>query len=149
SSTAAARLGDTVNLYLLVAVATTLLLNALAIFGIRRWNPTREASPGPVAEPKPAGDSLEERLGQPKSARAKPTASPRGCLDATRAVWDYPIIWREMRTWAYGRKVVFVRGAYVLLAAAAIAALYLMASTDEGITRYGGTLATVPLFVLS
>src|SRR5262249_39871493 len=46
-------------------------------------------------------------------------------------------------------KVMFVRGAYLLLAAAAIAALYLMARTDEGITRYGGTLAMVPLFVLS
>jgi hypothetical protein len=142
------------------------LLNGLAILGVRRWNPTREASSGPV-EPafSPSGvqRQVSSHLGTPEAHTTdrglEAHATVRG-LEAhatverwdaprTRPVWDYPVIWREMRTWAYGRKVVFVRVAYLLLAAAALLSLYSMARSDEGLTRYGATLATVPLFVLS
>ncbi len=102
-------LADTVNIYLLVAGGAAVLLNALAIFGVRRWNPTREAARGPQEE---HPDAVSNR------ALGRTRLSPRQDAHATRPVWDYPIIWREMRTWAYGRKVVFVRMAYLLLAAA-------------------------------
>ncbi len=42
-------------------------------------------------------------------------------------MWDNPIIWREMRTWAYGRKILVVRLAYLVLFALAAAGLYLEA----------------------
>ena len=32
----------------------------------------------------------------------------------SREVWDNPILWREVRTWAYGRKVLAIRVAYLL-----------------------------------
>ena len=44
----------------------------------------------------------------------------------SRRVWDNPILWREAVTWAYGRKILFIRGAYWLLAACAIFAIYSM-----------------------
>ena len=34
---------------------------------------------------------------------------------AHRVVWDNPILWREACTWAYGRKIIAIRLAYVLL----------------------------------
>jgi ABC-type transport system involved in multi-copper enzyme maturation permease subunit len=159
-------LENAANAYLLVAAAAAVLLNGLAILGIRRWNPTREAARGPqeehpaaVAEPAagqaagllPAQDAQAADRVYPLRQPDRQTAHLTHRQDArgTREVWDYPIIWREMRTWAYGRKVVFIRAAYVLLAAASIAALYLMSRGEEGITRYGAALATLPLFVLS
>ena len=33
----------------------------------------------------------------------------------TRRVWDNPVIWREIRTWAYGRRILVVRLAYLAL----------------------------------
>jgi ABC-type transport system involved in multi-copper enzyme maturation permease subunit len=187
-------LADTVNLYLLSALAGSVLLNAVAIFGVRRWNPTREAARRPEEEDAVGQTSLPgvslpsvslpgvslpsvSLPGVSLPSVSLPGVSLSGAslpgdpllvtpdADAkhrdaryqahradpygTREVWDYPIIWREIRTWAYGRKVVFVRLAYLLLAAASISALCLMARTDEGITRYGAALATLPLFVLS
>jgi hypothetical protein len=160
-------LSSAVNVYLLVAIAAAVLLNALAIVGVRRWNPTREAARGPEEEhPGAVSDRAEQAAqlapGQDAHAPGGPDVYPARYPDrqeaylahrqdsrGTREVWDYPIIWREMRTWAYGRKVVFVRAAYLLLAAASITALWLMAQSDEGITRYGAALAALPLFVLS
>jgi hypothetical protein len=37
----------------------------------------------------------------------------------TREVWDNPIIWREVRTWSYGRKILAIKLAYVVLVALA------------------------------
>jgi hypothetical protein len=34
-------------------------------------------------------------------------------------VWDWPVLWREMRTWAYGRRIVIVRAIYLLTFVAA------------------------------
>ena len=42
----------------------------------------------------------------------------------TRRVWDNPVIWREIRTWAYGRKILVVRLAYLVLFALAAGSLY-------------------------
>ncbi len=143
-------LTDPVNVYLFVVAGAAVLLNALAIFGVRRWNPTREAARGPEEHPEVVSGAASGQIArEPYGQNAQATSLPGPDADVTRPVWDYPIIWREMRTWAYGRKVVFVRAAYVLLAAAALTALFLMARSDGGITRYGATLATLPLFVLS
>ena len=72
--------------------------------------------------------------------------APRG---RTRHVWDNPIIWREMRTWCYGRKIVAIKLGYLALVAAAWAALYVMAHGERGLTLAGGGLALIPLFVVS
>ena len=67
---------------------------------------------------------------------------------ATRQVWDNPIIWREIRTWAYGRKVLAIRLAYLLLAA--LSALGLHAAVSGGSPDRGAiALALAPILVLS
>jgi len=43
-----------------------------------------------------------------------------GVVRPPRDVWNSPVIWREMKTKAYGRKVIFIKLAYVIVAAFAI-----------------------------
>ena len=39
-------------------------------------------------------------------------------------MWDNPVIWREIRTWAYGRKMIALRLAYLALFGLAAGWLY-------------------------
>ncbi len=75
--------------------------------------------------------------------RTAPTAVSGRGLRATRAVGDNPILWREVRTWAYGRKVVFIRLVFALLCGAAGWALWSTARE-----RTPTSAETVPLIVL-
>lgn len=103
---------------LLVAIALTLL----SIRMLRIWNPSRERRGGnpeaeeavvsggglasggfPVAEEPPARDLPLTARRQVKAWKSR----------APRRVWNNPVLWREMRTWAYGRKVLLIRLAYL------------------------------------
>jgi ABC-type transport system involved in multi-copper enzyme maturation permease subunit len=103
------------------------LLNIVAVWRVRVWNPSREImiADATANESRGAGQggaaatTTSEHhwsLASAKSAPATtlPPVAARG-LRRTREVWDNPILWREIRTWAYGRKVLPVRAAYVLL----------------------------------
>lgn len=108
------------------SLTMTVLLNAIAIRRVRVWNPSREllatstASTPPANEGGPphawslralhnsaADDELER-------SRTNDAVAARG-LRASRNVWDNPVLWREVMTWAYGRKVLFVRLFYTAL----------------------------------
>jgi hypothetical protein len=64
-------------------------------------------------------------------------------------VWDNPIIWREIRTWAYGRKILVIRLVYLLLFALAAGSLYWMARQGQLTTTSHAAIALAPLFLLS
>ncbi len=134
------------DLYLVIATGLSLLLNGLAIALVRVWNPSREARPT-IAE---AED--ETRLSAAEHhwrlAEARGVASPE-ILVNTRRVWDNPILWREVRTWAYGRKMLLLRLAYLLLFAASAAALHWTLSAQRSPSVAPVASAIVPLFVLS
>jgi ABC-type transport system involved in multi-copper enzyme maturation permease subunit len=70
-----------------------LLANGVAVLRLRVWNPSRTFS-----------DSRTET--------EAPDAAVRG---ATRRIWSNPVIWREICTRAYGRKMVFIKLAYLVL----------------------------------
>ena len=63
-------------------------------------------------------------------------------------MWDNPIIWREIRTWAYGRKVLVIRLAYLVLAALAALGLHAAVASDSP-DRGAVSLALAPIVVLS
>ncbi|MFM9114993.1 MAG: ABC transporter permease [Planctomycetota bacterium] len=102
-------------LYLACTGLLLVTLNLIAILRVRVWNPSREVMIGQKL--------TEEEPELPASSAADPEQARLGHVDArvrteratSRAVWDNPVLWREMRTWAYGRKVLFIRLAYVLL----------------------------------
>ncbi len=91
---------------LLALSGLTAVLLLITIAMVRRWNPSRSIH-------------LQARqLEQTKEVVRPP-----------RQVWALPLLWREVRTLAYGRKVIIIKGAYLLLAAFAV--LYLRQSAGS------------------
>lgn len=174
----AGMLGSPVNLFLAVSIFTTLLVNLVAIVMVRVWNPSREArrqtedaapesiwsldhevaaAASPDAAAKiallPAASHTIADLAAAATRRREGALAQRSAASGravrSRQVWDNPIIWREICTWAYGRRVLMIRLAYLALFAVAAAALYSFLDSVEGLTRGNAALALVPLFVVS
>ncbi|HEX7446550.1 MAG TPA: ABC transporter permease subunit [Pirellulales bacterium] len=125
--------GNPVWLFLAIAGGLTLLLNLWAIARVRVWNPSREITRQTLEsddEPAPL-----------HAAHRQPVA--------TREVWDNPIVWREVRTWAYGRKMLLVRLAYLLLFAMAAAGMHWLLNHPSTQGRSDAAVALVPFMVLS
>lgn len=80
-------------------------LVAVTVLRLRVWNPSRTNYVQPV-------ESADKSSG--------------GTRVRHRRIWSNPVIWREIRTRAYGRRVQAIKAAYLLLAGVAI---YLLAST--------------------
>jgi hypothetical protein len=59
------------------------------------------------------------------------------------------VIWREIRTWAYGRKILVVRLAYLVIFALAAAGLYVMVPGGGAAAHSQIALVLVPLMLLS
>ena len=75
-------------------------------------------------------------------------ASVHAAPGKLRKVWDNPILWREVCTWAYGRKVVIVRLVYVaLFAATALGVHATLRSSSHSLSTLPATV--LPLIVLS
>ena len=66
-----------------------------------------------------------------------------------RPVWDNPIIWREIRTKAYGRRALIIRGVYFLLFVMSALALHGLFAVNASptISQIAGPL--LPMLVLS
>lgn len=117
---------------MMLAVSTG--VTAVGIARVRVWNPSREVrgfQKSPTEQPSPirpldqsAGSSArhENAGGSPVGAMAVEEAATDGSVNTaswkvreTRKVWNNPILWREIRTRAYGNKILIIRAAYVLL----------------------------------
>jgi len=99
----------------LVFLGIALALTLLTIRMLRVWNPSRERRGGNEESEEPEFQTVQSNLSK-SSAPDKPN-QPRQVkawkVRAPRRVWNNPILWREMRTWAYGRKVLLIRVAYL------------------------------------
>lgn len=111
-------------------------VNLLAILKLRVWNPSGE----PVMQREAPDDAAAE-----EKDRLKAHAAP----GLVREVWENPILWREVRTRAYGRRPVLIKIAYFLVLALicyyALAPLYTEAALPPFFAAYG----LVPVTVLS
>jgi ABC-type Na+ efflux pump permease subunit len=129
--------------YVLVALGLAAALNGLAIVRLPVWNPGRELF---QVQPVETGSiwGIEHDLtagtavpGVPETATTgrgfeSAEAARAGHVDArvrtidtqSREVWENPVLWREICTWAYGRKVLVIKAVYVLLFVGAAIALY-------------------------
>lgn len=133
-------LGTPVNLFLIVAVALSVALNGIAIVMVRFWNPSRESlAATPETNPADAND---------RSENAHPSPLP-AATSSTREVWDNPVIWREIRTWAYGRKILVVRLAYIILFMLAAAGWLGSAGPHLATSSALGIWIAAPLILLS
>lgn len=126
--------------------AATLLLSVVVVtIGVSRvrvWNPSREVR---MRAPEP--ESSEE-------AEAELESTPTNWkVRAPRRVWSNPVLWREICTWAYGRKVVVIRLAFLVLFLLIAAVVYFQVQSGvamEPAARIGRALpsVTLPMAVL-
>jgi ABC-type Na+ efflux pump permease subunit len=140
--------GSAFYLYMAAAVIFTAAVNLWAMARVRVWNPSREARPQleegdefRVQEPAKSGQ-LAAGSGVERKVNVHAVAGE------ARHVWDNPVLWREICTWAYGKKVIAVRAVYLLLFAVTAWGVY--AATQSGTrTGMGLPLVVLPLMVLS
>lgn len=122
---------------ILCALITFSLGILIAVWGIARvrvWNPSREVrgfSAGAVA----GSEQQTTPLSEPTVLPAEETTSASWKMRSARRVWNNPILWREVRTRAYGNKILFIRAAYLLLFAITAAALYTMVQSGVAVER--------------
>lgn len=126
--------------FLLFALGLVVLLNLIAIWRVRRWNPSRDIRPGQATQATDATVFSDETSSKDDVEGEKLRAGhvddrTRATDTKSREVWDNPVLWREMKTWAHGKKIVFIRIAYWLIAAAAAYALYSMTASGTAVAR--------------
>jgi ABC-type transport system involved in multi-copper enzyme maturation permease subunit len=152
-----------VGWFLLVSVVLAGLLNAVAIARVRVWNPPQPFSPPPEEEPPRRIRSATPEEGPEGTApapslpiQAVPTAQaglqPRAKRAAGRpgrTVWDNPILWREICTWAYGRKILLVKLVYWVVVAGAAMALLGAVQTGQPVSRSAIAAPLLPVFLIS
>ncbi len=155
-------LDNGVWLYLLVSTTISLLLCAIAVARVRVWNPSREVRTR--AADIDRGESIwgmEQDLAAERAEQAREghvdarLPSTTGSVSTTREVWDNPVLWRELRTWAYGKKILFIRLAYIVLVVMACVAVHFALQPGSRLAGDGDELmpATAkplaPLFLVS
>jgi len=101
---------DSVSMFLILAV----ILNVATIVGLRIWNPPR---------------SVHQQVSENESAESGVRTRK------TREIWDNPVIWREIRTRAYGRKIFVIKLAYFVLAM--FAGLYVVQNAESQVLVMG------------
>lgn len=104
-------------------------LNLAAIALVRVWNPSRELRSGASNVAATGGEAASAEADDAEGDEAVVVGRARGqdaavhrAEGSQRQVWDNPVLWREVRTWAYGKKVLVVKAAYLLIFAACVAA---------------------------
>lgn len=106
----------------------------------------------PVSDPRtevgvPSGDpGATTGLHVPRRTHRRIVKGP----GAYRVPWDNPILWRELKTRAYGTKPLIIKGAYVLIFALGVALYQAMASSftgSEDDSPLNSILAMIPLML--
>lgn len=139
--------------YLVFATILTILLCGLSVLRVRKWNPSRDVRPGQQEDY--SGD-IDLFTGKVKlDSDGNPLAPSklgyhvddrsRTVNQQSRRVWDNPVLWREMCTWAYGRKILFIRIAYWLMAAFVFIALYSLITSGEATRATADSSVSIPV----
>jgi ABC-type transport system involved in multi-copper enzyme maturation permease subunit len=121
-------------------VAAMLLVTAglagTAVATLRVWNP----GGGKPTHAREAIEEIERQMAA--EAQAQPKAEPR-------SIWDNPVLWREVRTRAYGRRPLLVKLAYFLVFAVILLGFFLAARDNPQMTQLGVAKTIVPVLFLA
>jgi ABC-type Na+ efflux pump permease subunit len=139
--------------FVIVALGLAVLLNGLAILRLRVWNPgrelfqqTKESETGSIwgiEHDAAVGNAVPGDPDSAEAARAGHVDARVRTIDTqSREVWENPVLWREICTWAYGRKVLVIKAVYVLLFVGAAIALY--NSIESGLAFARASEAIIP-----
>lgn len=128
--------------FVLVMIAWCGVMNGVGIWKLRKWNPSgepimqREGTTSEAAE-------TDESIAAEK--RAKAHAAP----GAVRDVWPNPILWREIRTLAYGRRPLLVKVAFGIVLALILYFAVTELNRPGGRPAFAAAYGLVPVAVLS
>jgi ABC-type transport system involved in multi-copper enzyme maturation permease subunit len=107
--------------FLIVMAAATAIINGVTILRLRIWNPSRlfvgvtgwdDEQAGAATQPATAASG-----GKTATGAVAQRSAFRGGESRSRKIWANPVVWREICTKAYGRKILVIKAAYVLVAA--------------------------------
>jgi ABC-type transport system involved in multi-copper enzyme maturation permease subunit len=98
---------DPVLTFLIASIVGSAALNLVSMVRLRIWNPSRESALRVDEERERELEAISATDPRSKTAVAIHSAGGK-----VRNVWDNPILWREVRTWAYGKRIVVIRLAY-------------------------------------
>ena len=118
--------GGNLGSFLSLCGLLILVTNVVAIQRVRTWNMARDARRAAQAQ------------GTTASAQSRPA----------RYIWRNPILWREICTNAYGRTIVIVRVAWLLLFTAAVAGIVSEARAENP-DRFAVAVAVIPMALAS
>ncbi|MBQ2621883.1 MAG: hypothetical protein IJF84_11145 [Thermoguttaceae bacterium] len=118
------------NFYLFCALATILIYTPV-ILRVRIWNPPRIIK-APV---------VESTAENPVNIHAENLIS--------RPVWDNPILWREVRTAAYGKRLFLYRLGYLVMAGLCLYAVLSQSQTASDCFFYIAPLALLSLVLIN
>lgn len=116
-------------------------LNGIGIVKLRRWNPSGE----PIMQREGPQDVVETDESVEQEKRARAHAAP-GKL---RQVWQNPVLWREVRTLAYGRRPLLVKLAFGLVLALVMYFAISELNRPGGQPAFAAAYGLVPIAVLS
>ena len=149
--------------FMAVFAVLTVLINMVAIFMVRVWNPSRELRQTSTEQDTWRKESTElsaaYQYNIPQKHETAAGNEVTGALithsapGKVRHVWDNPIIWREICTRAYGRKTLVIRLAYVALAVCCVVMLHTLIQSvyatgiNVTIPQLAGPF--IPLLILS
>ncbi len=136
------------TIYTIATLGLSLLVVIYGIVQVRVWNPSREVR---MKAPEPETGEEALALAGGSGANVDRSSGPAAVTWKARApknVWKNPVLWREIRTWAYGRKIVVVRFAFLTLFVVAAAVIYAGVQNGEALRRFDANEATLPFVTL-
>jgi ABC-type Na+ efflux pump permease subunit len=126
--------------FVLTMLGWCAVLNGVGIWKLRKWNPSGE----PVMQREgTAAVETDETIEQEK--RAKAHAAP----GEARQVWENPVLWREIRTLAYGRRPLLVKLAFGVVLALILYFAVSELNRSGGRPEFAAAYGLVPVAVLS
>ena len=126
--------------FVLVMLLWCALLNGIGIWKLRKWNPSGE----PIMQ-REGGRRMWNPMSRSREKRAKAHAAP----GAVREVWPNPILWREIRTLAYGRRPLLVKFAFGIVLALILYFAVSELNRSGGRPAFAAAYGLVPVAVLS
>ncbi len=163
------RLNTDIFPFIVAHFTLAFVLCGFAILMVRRWNPSRDIRIGQseseasnagkvlastVAVSDPANFQTKEQLAATLAGvmrdqavaaeESQKTANADIVKRPHRKVWENPVLWREMCTWAYGRKIIFIRLAWWAMAIALGAVLYWQVTSGIATRTTSSAAVTVP-----
>ncbi len=129
--------------FVLVMVLWCAVLNGVGIWKLRVWNPSGE--PIMQREVFKGGEEAEADEAKAAEIRARAHAAP----GEVRKLWENPILWREVRTLAYGRRPLLVKFAFGIVLALILWFAVTELNRPGGRPAFAAAYGLVPIAVLS